>query len=74
MKFNKNSFYWKDLTGYPKKKEKENITKVEKTVEILNSLTEEQQEAVEFYAYSRWKEGNADGYDSGYGDGNCEDY
>lgn len=53
-------FHWKLLT----RKRNE----VEKACEILNTLTEEQIEAVEFLVSSSYKDGFDDGYDSANGE------
>lgn len=41
------------------------IIKIEKSCEIINKMTQEQKDAIELYAKSK--------YEDGYGDGNSED-
>lgn len=52
--FTELDLYWSDA------KKKEYI----EALEILNNLTEKQKSAVQLFGYSRWQDGNSEGYNS----------
>ena len=61
--FTKHDFHWRDSDK----------VQTERDVETLNTLTQEQKEAVERFARSRYQEGNDDGYEQAANDHGIND-
>lgn len=76
MKFDRSDFYWNELSFASasrdlsceavKARMGEGVRKIAKAVEILNTLTPEQQEAVRLYGQSRFWEGEDQGSQNPY--------